>query len=405
MILDNFELPPPAVLGSRLQSARKSAGKTQEEAAAVIDAARTTITAIEKGLRAIRPDELVRLASFFGKSVTDLVRPGPVVPPLALQLRASAQNVSYDELVEPYAWELQSLCEDYSELERVCNSMMSQRYPAERSVVGIAPEQAAEDVAQHERNRLGLGDGPIASLRDTLEQDVGLRIFYIPMSHEVAAMFAFDQTLGGCIAVNQNHPEPRRRMSLAHEYAHFLTSRLEADVDFGNRYQRLPREERFAVAFAPAFLMPASGLSRRFNELKTRSGGKFTFADLMSLAHYFGVSLESLALRLEDLRLVRRGLRERLKESGFRPTEAKSILQLVERENPSDLLPTRYLVLALQGYRESRITQSQFARFLRVDLLEARRLLDETFGGPDPERLPVLSEDDVDRGRQEREAH
>ena len=41
-------------LGRELQRARKKQGLTQEAAAVIIDAARTTITAIEKGERRIR---------------------------------------------------------------------------------------------------------------------------------------------------------------------------------------------------------------------------------------------------------------------------------------------------------------------------------------------------------------
>jgi DNA-binding XRE family transcriptional regulator len=45
-ILDNIDLRK---LGELLQQARKKSGMTQADAAKVIDAARTTIVAIEKG--------------------------------------------------------------------------------------------------------------------------------------------------------------------------------------------------------------------------------------------------------------------------------------------------------------------------------------------------------------------
>src|SRR5438132_735094 len=92
----------------------------------------------------------------------------------------------------------------------------TQQDAAER--LGVAPEAAAEDVASAERNRLGLGDGPILNLRELLDNDVGLRIFYLDLPSNVAAMFAYTEQLGGCIAVNRKHPEDRRRMSLGHDY-------------------------------------------------------------------------------------------------------------------------------------------------------------------------------------------
>jgi len=50
-ILDTID---PRRLGAELQQARKQRGLTQEEAAGIIDVARTTIVAIEKGGRRLR---------------------------------------------------------------------------------------------------------------------------------------------------------------------------------------------------------------------------------------------------------------------------------------------------------------------------------------------------------------
>jgi DNA-binding XRE family transcriptional regulator len=44
---------------------------TQADAAQVIDAARTTIIAIEKGERRLKPNELIKLARAYGKAVSD----------------------------------------------------------------------------------------------------------------------------------------------------------------------------------------------------------------------------------------------------------------------------------------------------------------------------------------------
>jgi len=56
-----------------------------------------------------------------------------------------------------------------------------QRNPPEYRISGLPISHAAEGLASQERNRLGLGDGPIPILRDLLEQEVGLRIFYLPL--------------------------------------------------------------------------------------------------------------------------------------------------------------------------------------------------------------------------------
>ena len=70
--------------------------------------------------------------------------------------------------------------EDYLELERMCNAPLPQDYPRQYPLEDsrISPEQFAEDVAQEERNRLGLGDAPIGDLRAVFEEAVGLRVFF-----------------------------------------------------------------------------------------------------------------------------------------------------------------------------------------------------------------------------------
>ena len=100
---------------------------------------------------------------------------------------------------------------------------------------------------------MGLGDGPVLRLRETLESDVGIRIFAIEMPSRVAGIFSYTEELGGCIALNARHPEERRRWSMAHEYGHFLTTRFQSEVTVLGAYTRVPAIERFADAFAPLY--------------------------------------------------------------------------------------------------------------------------------------------------------
>lgn len=191
---------------------------------------------------------------------------------------------------------------------------LTRTYPPQYPLEGVAPEEAAEDVASAEWNRLGLGDGPILSLRETLENNIGLRVFYVSLPSRLSGLFAYTDELGGCVAVNARHPEERRRWSVAHEYAHSLTSRFRSEVSIIAMYDRVPVAERFADAFARSFLMPAAGLRRRFNEVARLAAGKVTAAEVSRVAHYYFVSVEAMILRLEELRLLPRGTWDRLRD-------------------------------------------------------------------------------------------
>jgi DNA-binding XRE family transcriptional regulator len=88
-ILDDIDLRK---LGELLQQARKKSGMTQADAAKVIDAARTTIVAIEKGDRRLKPKELIQLARAYGRAISDFVRSTPVTEPFEVQFRAAYQR-------------------------------------------------------------------------------------------------------------------------------------------------------------------------------------------------------------------------------------------------------------------------------------------------------------------------
>jgi Zn-dependent peptidase ImmA (M78 family)/DNA-binding XRE family transcriptional regulator len=372
-----LETIDPKVVGRRLQEARKARGLTQQDVANELGIARTTVTAIEQGERRVRPEELIQLARLYGRAVSDLVREREVVEEFIVQFRtAIAQAGRHQTKLSRAIQEFQQLCEDYLELEQLCGAPLTRNYPPQYSIEGISPEEAAEDIASAERNRLGLGDGPILRLREILENDVGLRIFYPKLPSHIAGMFGYTDKLGGCIAINALHPEERQRWSLGHEYSHFLTNRFRPEVSVMFVYERVPASERFADAFAGAFLIPSHGLKRRFHELSRLRKGKITPAELCRLAHYYFVSVEALTRRLETLRLLPSGTWDRLRDSGFKVREAQTILGLEPHPRTDHLLPLRYQYLAVEAYQRGDLTEGQLARFLRVDRAEARRLVE-----------------------------
>ena len=171
----------PRVLGQRLQDARRARGLTQQEVADSLELARTTVTALEKGERRIRPDELISLAGLYGRPVSSFVRSRAPSAEFAVQFRTSINRASSSEAQQALrrgVQDFQALCDDYLWVETVTGARSRQSSPPQYEIAGLPPEDAAEDVAASERNRLGLGDGPVLNLREVLDNDVGLRIFY-----------------------------------------------------------------------------------------------------------------------------------------------------------------------------------------------------------------------------------
>jgi len=282
-------------LPKRLRNARRDRGMTQETVAAQLGLARTSLVALEKGERAVRPEELVAMARLYGRSVDDLLRPTAPVEDFVGQFRTSLSRSADAEELEQAIRMVEHYAEDYRELER----------------------------------RAG-----------------------------VAA----------------NRPVERQLWTLAHELAHFLTRRLAAEITVAKAHSpgRVPAHERFADAFAGEFLMPTSGLTRDFNAiLRTRPDG-VTPGALVELAGFYGVSFQALLVRLEGLGLLARGTFDMLEHEGFSVAEARRLLGLSTRESDARVFPARYVTLAVDAYREGKISEGAFARFLRVDRITAR---------------------------------
>jgi Zn-dependent peptidase ImmA (M78 family) len=294
-----------------------------------------------------------------------------------VQFRAVYHRQEQEELqIKPVIEHFEQLCRNYLELEQIMDAPMTRTYPPEYRCNTLPLEAAAENIALAERQRLGLGDGPLPQLRDILELSVGIRVFYLKMPAKYSEIYSYDPQLGACMAINQNHYEERRRWSMAHGYLHFLAHRHKPVLDFDGQYQRRPESEQLAESFPKYFLMPTSGLLRRFNDMSS-AHGKFTTTNLFTLANCYGVSLEAIANRLENLALLPTGSWDRLRDRGIKVRKVQQELGLQETAHRSDQLPVHYQHLAIDALEQGKITEGRFADFLEVDRLEARRIAEE----------------------------
>jgi Zn-dependent peptidase ImmA (M78 family)/DNA-binding XRE family transcriptional regulator len=393
-VLDTIDM---RTLGQELKRARKQSGYTQEEAAKFINVARTTLIAIENGERKIRAHELIELAQVYGRQVSDFVRSRPIIEPFTnRQFRAPATlREKYSEEVEQSIALFEDVCRNYLELERITGRPIIRRYPTEYVRKSSNIEAEAEALAQAERSRLGLGNGPLPPLRDILEQDVGIRIFYLDLKPNIlSGIYYYSDELGGCIAINSNHPEDRCRWTLVHDYWHFLADRERGTAFFYGGYQRVPESERFADAGTAYFLMPTISLQQHFEDVYNQYEG-ITPEALCVLAHRYGVSFEAMTRRLQDMRRLPVDTWDRIKESGLKIQEIENDLGLEATPGRRDMFPLHYRALALQALKEEQITEGQFANFLKIDRLQARKISNEL-----QQKEPFFLERDASTARQ-----
>ena len=368
-------------LGSRLREARRAKGISQVDAARALGVSRPTLIATEQDRREPTPTELTTMARIYGRQVHDLVRESP--PLEALTARFRLETGAEEQTLEAVDT-LQRVADNLIELETIAEAKALRNWPTPYDPSGLPLDIAGRQVADAERQRLGLGTGPISRLREVIEEDFGIRVFAVPLPSRVAGLFVLAEPIGACIAFNAKHPHERQRWTMAHELGHFLMHRTTPEITLLEPKRN--RDERVAEAFAAHFLVPDESLVRRFQAvIQSREGSNrgFTAADLLQLASQYEVSAHAMALRLEDARLVAAGWWDTLVSKGLRVQEAKEHIGLGRIPSDKELLPRRSQYLAVEAFLNGELSEGRLARTLNSDRVTAREKVRALSGSND----------------------
>jgi Zn-dependent peptidase ImmA (M78 family)/DNA-binding XRE family transcriptional regulator len=379
-----LEQMSPVEAGERLRVAREGANVTQATAATTIGVARTTIVAIEQGERRVRLDEVQKLAKLYGTSVNALLRREAVHVDLAPRFRKLPGN--HDGAADAAAGLLASLAKAEVELENLLGVERVRNYPPERPILKGDVRAQAENDAAELRQRLGLGNAPIADFVTLLEIEMGVRVYVRRFDGRISGLFAYDDALGACMLLNANHRRERRTQSAGHETGHFISTRRQPEILHDPETEN-SREERYANAFARALLTPSRGVMQKFQEV-TAGSDRLTRRHVIVLAHFYGVAREAMVRRLEELSLVKPGTWDWFEgNGGITDEQARQVLgdlgapdlRKAEADRPTTL---RLNLLADEAHRQGLLSEGQLARLLHLDRIELREILsnDETEG-------------------------
>lgn len=375
----SFENVSPLALADRLVAARKAAKITQEVAAEHLGISRPTFIAIEKGTRRLKPEELVQLTSLYKTPLNKVLRVEKTTFEIKPHLRSLLDASADDQAGLTAAVDkLSDFIDDYRYLEDVVGARQVTNFPPVARSYGKNIEKFAEHCAQEERARLNLGaHQPIYTPRKILEES-GIHVFIDRLDSKLAGLYAFIPDVGYCILINRSHPKERRRWTIAHEYGHFILDRDTPGVDYMKPMLRKSESERFADAFAAAFLMPETGVQKKFWELVERTGD-FKVSDMCWMADYFKVSLMPMTLRLEYLGLIPKGSWDDIKESGATVGDLNKEAGIEKSQDYDSIsiFPHRYKILAAKAFQEEKISEGQFSNLLRCNRLEARDFFDQ----------------------------
>lgn len=372
-------------LAERLKQARLEAGMSQEAVAEVLKLPRPTISQIEAGKRGVDSLELVKLAKLYGKPLSFFLEEGPEKAEeesaVVMCFRAEMLTKKDKAIINEFA----EMCRNYTWLERMLGyerrlSLPIRLHRARPRSKGEAIREA-EQLAIEVRKLLDLGDDPICNVIDLLEQQ-GVRIVIWPLENErFSGLFLEDEAVGPCILINASHRPPRIAYTAAHEYGHILMDK-ELKTKICDEEKDLVDVR--ADVFAAALLMPAKGIEEFLRSLRRAKLGKkpLEASDIIALRRHLGVSCQALLFRLMNLGWIseeKRGQFESISPS------LKKLEKILYEQEEADFehhypvkkgyLPERYQYLALEAYRQGKISIGKLAELLRKDLYEVRDLL------------------------------
>jgi Zn-dependent peptidase ImmA (M78 family) len=223
---------------------------------------RSLVAQIELANRPVTADELAKFADFYGTSAVDLTGTpvasnDPVTTTLLNLAPALLKEFDMDSRIHGVLGELMALSHLERLLERPTRTgPPTYPLPSPRTLADAIRQ--GEEIAEHERQRLGLRDAPLRELADLCGAQ-GVPVFALKLPDELSVLFIAHASVGRAIVVNRTHNPVDQRLAIAHSYAHTVCEPM-GTIRVCTKANADELIERRAAAFAAAFLLPASGV-------------------------------------------------------------------------------------------------------------------------------------------------
>jgi Zn-dependent peptidase ImmA (M78 family)/transcriptional regulator with XRE-family HTH domain len=310
------------LIGYRVKAAREMKGWTQDQLTDALSFNdRQTVSDIENGKRALKPDELVQLSESLDRELDFFLDPFAVAGEAQFSWRAAS------EIPEESLDRFELKAGQWIGLLR----WLREREPGRKSPLKYSlrlTAQSSFEDAQERAERLvellELGVLPAERLIEQIERDLDIPVLFVDTvetneGQSISGATCHLQDLG-VILVNRNESEARRFYDLAHELFHALTwDAMKPDHRESNSFEeraRGKRIEQLANNFAAALLMPRASLEHLFMD-------KASLTDvprLAELAALLRVAPVALAWRLYNLKWIEEGTRRALSQERLRPS-------------------------------------------------------------------------------------
>ena len=352
------------LIGYRVKAARDAKGWTQDQLTQGLGLNdRQTVSDIENGKRALKPEELLELSDLLDRDIEYFIDPFAVAGEAQFSWRA-APEVPEDSLD---GFELKAGL--WIGLLRWLREQQNSQTSVLKRALRLSAQSSFEDAQERAESlaaELDLGVIPAESLIDKIERELDIPVLFVDTVEAEDGKSISGATCHleemGVILINRNETEARRFYDLAHELFHVLTwdvmkpdHRESNSVEDRNKKKRI---EQLADNFAAALLMPRASLDKLIDHDRQDD-----IAHLCEVAALLRVSPVALAWRLFNLQRIdddaRRSLsqeRQRSSVSGppkrFSTTFVRMLHEAVENGRLSARKAAKAMGLGLGGLTE-----------------------------------------------------
>jgi len=327
------------MLGGRLRQARLAAGLSLEGLAAKMEhpISKQALSKYEKGLAQPPPSRLSDIAQALNITAASLFTEDAIeIEWLAYRKHAKLGKARRAQLTAI----AQQRLEGEMRLRKLFRLSDWHDLPGSIEVQNFSD---CEYAAAALRMRWELGERPIDGLVELIEERGGFLVGW-------EQAWGFDALSGWAdrspvLVLNTAVPADRVRFNVAHEIGHLVMSSTHDDRE----------DERFAMRFAAAFLVPAEAARSELGSRRRR----LEIAELGLLKQRWGLSMQGWIRRARDLEIITadryRSLNIAFRSQGWHRVEPYAY--------ESNEQPTRLRRLALRALAEQMITSEEAERF------------------------------------------
>ena len=350
-------------IGRRLKIAREAIGYTLRKASEESGLGESSLSDFENGKREPKFSHLSKLADVYKKRIEFFLTDQPIIERVMLW-RDKPQS---EEETKKTEGQFHQLCQQYHDIEILTDEVKEPKLPVPDITNSDRFDyDQAELFAKKVQERFRLGDVPIASLKQILEEMYYVKIFYLDFPG--SAISTVSQEFGPAILLNSRNKQWRRSYDLAHELFHVLTW----DVFRSKSKSKTHDEDKLANVFASRLLMPGESIKDRV-KASVNDDDQISFNKLDDIAREFDVSLVALVYRIASLYRFKGEDTEKHIEA------AKKYLAFVKARPSYEpaRLPERYCDLALRALKEGRLSLMQFAKYMNLSYRKAQEYFTE----------------------------